>query len=96
MLALEALPQWAQITLALIALGGGFGVLYIAAVGAAYFTELHEFKVRVITLRNEHLKRLDALYSGNDPTGSASSMFNDEIPTASEQQAAEADRKQAA
>lgn len=53
------------------------GVLYIAAVSAAHYTELHEFKVNVITLRNQHLRRLKALYSGYDPDGDASSIFGD-------------------
>ncbi len=94
--ALESLPHWALYALALIGLAAGFGILYIAAVGAAYYTELHEFKVRVITIRNEHLQRLEALITGNDPTGAASAMFNDEVPSPASQQASPPATKQAA
>lgn len=95
--ALESLPNWALYALALIGFAAGFGILYIAAVGAAYYTELHEFKVRVITLRNEHLNRLDALMTGYDPTGAASSMFDGEDNASAEPQpAAQVSAKKAA
>ncbi len=71
------LPTWAQLALAVVGLASAMGVLYIAAVSAAHYTELHEFKVNVITLRNQHLRRLKALYSGYDPDGDASSIFGD-------------------
>ena len=75
---LLSLPTWALLALLAHALAVGFMDLHIAATAANSYTSLHDFKIEVITLRNAHLKRLKALYSGNDPTGAAASIFDDD------------------
>ncbi len=72
------LPTWALVPLLVLAFAAGFMVLHIAAAAAETRTGLHDFKIKVITLRNGHLQRLKALYSGDDPTGAAASLFGDD------------------
>jgi hypothetical protein len=75
MAAVFALPLWALVTLGLMGAGFFMAMLHLATSHAKQRTELHEFKIAVITLRNEHLRQLAALYSGDDPNGEAASMF---------------------
>ena len=76
MAAVFALPLWALVTLGFMACGFFMSMLHLATSHARQRTELHEFKIAVITLRNEHLRQLSALHSGDDPNGEAASIFD--------------------
>jgi len=75
MSALLALPGWALLALAGISIAVGLAILNVVANELRFHAEIHEFKIRVITLRNDQIRRLEALYSGDDPDGEASDIF---------------------
>lgn len=80
--ALLALPHWAILALGGAGLSVALAILHVAASELRYHMQMHDFKIRVITLRNEQVRRLEALYSGNDPDGEAGEIFDTPQPAA--------------